>query len=121
MSSNVWLWVVLAVVVLIAVVALVVVMRRSAGRKEAVRLRERAQSDDPRINDQESSAKELRDAAALARRDATAAQEEADRAEGRAQALERRSEEAVLAAREERDRQTDTYLSAEKKDPHHKG
>lgn len=119
MGDNGWVWWLLAALVVLLVIAAVVwiATRRKRSRAKASRLREQASAGSPTIDEHESSAKDLRDGAALARQQADDLRGEADRAERKAQDLETRADQAVLAVRDERDQQTETFQRADEIDP----
>ncbi len=117
MGDQAWIWWLTAAVVVAVALWIFLVWRRRKSRARAAELRHHAKADDPRITEQEAIAKDVHGAAVLARREADELQEEADRAEGRARALEERAAQAVSEARAQRDDQMDTYLDADRVDP----
>ncbi|MGB3187363.1 MAG: LPXTG cell wall anchor domain-containing protein [Ornithinimicrobium sp.] len=117
MGDQPWIWWVIAAAVLLIALLIFLWVNRRKKRARAVELRKQAKADDPRITEQEAIAKDVHGAAIMARREADELQEEADRAEGRAQALEERAAQAVSEARAQRDDQMDTYLDADRVDP----
>lgn len=117
MGDQAWIWWLIAAAVIAIGLWIFLAMRRRKARAHAAELRERAKSVDPRISEQEGAAKDVHGAAVMARREADELQEEADRAHGRALALEERAAQAVEEARAQRDEQMDTYLDADRVDP----
>ncbi|CAN5519281.1 hypothetical protein BH23ACT6_BH23ACT6_04790 [soil metagenome] len=117
MGDQAWIWWLIAAAVVAVALWVFVVIRRRKARARAAELREQAKAENPQIGEQEAIAKDVHGAAVMARREADELQDEADRAEGRARALEERAAEAVESARAQRDEQMDAYLDADRIDP----
>ncbi|MGB5952308.1 MAG: hypothetical protein WBG57_07300 [Ornithinimicrobium sp.] len=117
MGDQAWIWWLIAAVIIALALWIFLTLRRRKARERAAELRKKAKADEPEITQQEAQAKDVQGAAIMARREADELQDEADRAHGRALALEERAGMAVEEARARRDEQMDSYLDADRVDP----